>query len=109
MFSIKDLLGMSDYFAFLSANKNSYIEVMSKNTSHCWMIVEEKDDSYTLYHKHKISQEYHFQTTFGSLYDTVLDIVNHDEYQLRNRKPVRFKHQYENSYFNKMVAQYGVV
>ncbi len=105
MFTSKDLLSLS-YFVVMSNDNNSF-ELQSKNTEHCWKIVEEKD-WYVLYHKHHSEDPYHFQTSFGTLFDTVLDIVNHDEYQLRGRKPVKIKKQLGESYFDILISEYGL-
>jgi hypothetical protein len=106
MFTSKDLLSMS-YFTILS-NQNNAFELQSKNTEHCWKIVEQQKEWFVLYHKHHIEDNYHFQTSFGTLFDTVLDIVDHDEYQLRGRKPVKNKKQLAGSYFDVLIAQYGL-
>ena len=73
-----------EYFTILNrAGKN--IEVMSNNTGHCWNLIYEKD-CYTIMHKHELSDPYHYQTCIGSLYDVVLYIVGHDEYQMRKNE-----------------------
>ncbi len=96
------------YFTVLSQNGKS-IELQSNNTGHCWNLVYE-EGGYTLYHKHHIEENYHYQTGFGSLYDTILDIVSHDEYQMRNRNMVSVDEEKRSgSYFWRLINTYGVV
>lgn len=67
-----------------------YIEMMSKNTGHCWVIkyCDRKEDyPYILFHKHGMSIPFyhkHWQTT--SFERAVKSIKSHDSYVLsRNR------------------------
>ncbi|MCU6732193.1 hypothetical protein [Diplocloster agilis] len=96
-----------EYFTILNrAGKN--IEVMSNNTGHCWNLIYEKD-CYTIMHKHELSDPYHYQTCIGSLYDVVLYIVGHDEYQMRNRHNVSVEEEKRSgSYFWKLIDIYGL-
>lgn len=96
-----------EYFTILNrAGKN--IEVMSNNTGHCWNLIYEKD-CYTIMHKHELSDPYHYQTCIGSLYDVVLYIVGHDEYQMRNRHNVSAEEEKRSgSYFWKLIDIYGL-
>ncbi len=106
MFTKEDLKEIT-YFNILSMSEKEH-EIQSKNTKHYWHIVRESEYSYVLFHKHHAGDDYHFQTSYGSLFDAVLDIVNHDEYQLRGRKPARFKWQRENTFFNELIKIYGM-
>ena len=49
----------------------------------------------------------HYQTSVLSIEDCLLEIVNHDEYQLRGRKPARFKPRY--SFFDVIVRAYQAI
>ena len=96
-----------EYFTILSsAGKN--IEIMSNNTGHCWNLMYEKN-CYTIMHKHELNDPYHYQTCIGSLYDVVLYIVGHDEYQMRNRHNVSVEEEKRSSsYFWKLIDIYGL-
>lgn len=81
---------------------------MSNNTGHCWNLIYEKD-CYTIMHKHELSDPYHYQTCIGSLYDVVLYIVGHDEYQMRNRHNVSVEEEKRSgSYCWKLIDIYGL-
>ncbi len=71
------------YFEILRRT-DDYIEIMSKNTRHCWIIHKHKfNDNMKvyLYHKHKQKQPYyhrHWQTY--SVKRAVESIISHDNY-----------------------------
>ena len=95
------------YFTVLSEEGKS-IEIQSNNTGHCWNLVYE-NNGYSMYHKHHIEEEYHYQTDLGNLYDTILYIVGHDEYQMRNRNTISVdEEKRSNSYFWKLIDIYGL-
>ena len=95
------------YFTILSKEGNN-IEIKSNNTGHCWTLIYE-ENTYTLMHKHNLNDKYHFQTIIGTLYDTVLYIVGHDEYQMRNRNTVSVEEEKRsNSYFWRLIDIYGL-
>lgn len=65
---------------------------------------------HTFYHKHHIEEEYHYQTDLGTLYDTILYIVGHDEYQMRNRNTISVdEEKRSDSYFWRLIETYGIV
>ena len=95
------------YFTILSQDGRN-IEIKSNNTGHCWNLIYE-ENTYTLMHKHDQKDNYHFQTIIGNLYDTILYIVGHDEYQMRNRNTVSVEEEKRsNSYFWKLIDIYGL-
>ncbi|MDC7279384.1 hypothetical protein NXH64_07685 [Butyrivibrio fibrisolvens] len=56
-----------------------------------------------------LSDPYHYQTCIASLYDVVLYIVGHDEYQMRNRHNVSVEEEKRSgSYFWKLIDIYGL-
>ena len=96
------------YFSVLSKNGNN-LELQSNNTCHCWRLVFD-GYGYSIYHKHNIADNYHYQTDCGSLYDCVLYIVSHDEYQMRKRKNIGVAAEKKSgSYFWRLIDIYGVV
>ncbi|WP_044914155.1 hypothetical protein [Butyrivibrio sp. WCE2006] len=99
MFTEKDIQGLG-YFEVMSLSET--IELLSRNTLHCWMIYV-KGTIYELYHKHSIFDEYHHQTDYGSLFDCILDIVLHDEYQMNGRKNPKYNAK---SYVDELITIY---
>ncbi len=87
MFTTEDLLTMDDNFDFLYVD-DSTIEMQSKNTRRYWVILIEGPKAYRCLHKHHFCDTYHSQ----SLFDVILDIVFHDEYQLRGRRSIKYPH-----------------
>ena len=107
MFTANDLLGLS-YFTVLYYDKAAdEYEIQSNNTKHCWHLIP-YGAGYDLMHKHHMEDKYHYQTSFGNLFDAILDIVDHDEYQLRGRKPVKHEWELKNSYFDVLIKEYGL-
>ena len=105
--AMKEDLPEEPYFTILSQDGRN-IEIKSNNTGHCWNLIYE-ENTYTLMHKHDQKDNYHFQTIIGNLYDTILYIVGHDEYQMRNRNTVSVEEEKRsNSYFWKLIDIYGL-
>lgn len=102
MFTSKDLFTLP-YFSILKWEDNSY-EIQSNNTKHCWKIHVVNPRYHELLHKHHQRDRYHKQTSFCSLYEIVLDIIEHDEYQLR-KKGIKIRK--EDSYFEFFLKEYG--
>jgi hypothetical protein len=92
MLTKKDLLLISsDYFMILKRTK-FYLELVSKNTGHCWTIYKHgSPDKYPvwLYHKHKkLDQCYHLHRRTGSVEFALKEIQQHDKYHLSGRKNI---------------------
>ena len=108
MFTTLDMLSL-DYFNILDIGATGNWELQSKNTGHCWKL-EYEDNGYSMYHKHHIEDDYHYQTDIGNIYDVVLYIVSHDEYQMRGRRTIsREEELRRGSLFFKLIEKYGVV
>ncbi len=107
MFTCEDMLSL-DYFDVLSSDAEGNWELQSKNTGHCWKLLYE-NHGYCMYHKHHIEDDYHYQTDVGNIYDVVLYIVGHDEYQMRGRKTISREEEIRRgSYFFKLIDIYGL-
>ena len=107
MFTANEMLSLN-YFNVLSERENGSWELQSKNTQHCWKLIYD-NHGYSMYHKHHIEDEYHYQTDTGSLFDTVLYIVGHDEYQMRGRKTITREQELRHgSYFFTLIDIYGL-
>lgn len=86
MYSDTDLaVILNGYFIVLSLQVDSCI-LKSKNTRHSWKIQQSDDGYYILLHKHNDYDKFHFQRGCASIEDSILEIVEHDEYQLRGRR-----------------------
>ena len=107
MFTCEDMLSL-DYFDVLSSDAEGNWELQSKNTGHCWKLLYE-NHGYCMYHKHHIEDDYHYQTDVGNIYDVVLYIVGHEEYQMRGRKTISREEEIRRgSYFFKLIDIYGL-
>ena len=106
MFTTKDPIFM-DYFTILAATPALY-ELKSNNTGHFWKLIK-MGNVYRMMHKHNEKDKYHYQTDTGNLYDSILYIVSHDEFQLRGRKHISFEHEKKHeSLFWKLIENYGL-
>ena len=97
MFSKKEMkLFRGGYFTIIRIEEN-YIEVVSNNTRHQWIIFKRSIDSnklVTLYHKHTADTKYyhkHWETWTVAM--AVESIKNHDTYMIENGKTVRWMKQ----------------
>ena len=107
MFTTDDMLSL-DYFSVLSSTESGDWELQSKNTEHCWKLVYD-NNGYSMYHKHHIEDPYHYQTDVGNIFDVVLYIVGHDEYQMRGRRNIsRQEELRRGSYFFTLIDIYGL-
>lgn len=92
MFNKRDLEQISeDYFEIVKIAPY-YVEFMSKNTQHCWIIykmgVSDKFP-FWLYHKHKKEHQcYHLQPKKKSIKSTLNEIKQHDLYYKTGRKNI---------------------
>lgn len=92
MLTKKDLQQVSLNEFVILKQTNYYIELISKNTGHCWTIYKHgSSDKYPvwLYHKHSQKDQcYHLQRKKGSVKAAIKEIQVHDQYQLSGRKKV---------------------
>ena len=69
---------------------DDYVEVMSKNTGHCWIIKQcllGSDYPYLLYHKHKISTPYyHKHQKVYTFLRAIQAIKSHDKFVISSEK-----------------------
>ena len=92
MLTKKDLLLISSEYFVILKKTNYYIEVLSKNTRHCWMIYKHGSvDRYPvwIYHKHRQKDLcYHLHRKKRSVEAAIKEIESHDKYQSAGRKKV---------------------
>jgi hypothetical protein len=71
------------YFTIIREEER-FVEVKSKNTGHCWMILKKTYDAnkpVVLYHKHQINDEwYHEHWKIWTVESAVKSIKSHDAY-----------------------------
>ena len=83
----KRLLG-GGYFIIIREDER-FIEVMSKNTGHCWMVFKkayDHDKPVVLYHKHtEDTKWYHEHWKTCTVKKAVASIKSHDDYVLKNK------------------------
>ncbi len=100
MFRSKDVDIMTiPYFEIIRENKSMY-EIRSKCTGHYWAIVpltSRRGVYYQLLHKYHEEDNYHFQLDCPSVLDAVLEIINHDDYKIKEKRPI----------FEEVLAEYG--
>ena len=107
MFTTDNMLAL-DYFNVLSSTEKGDWELQSKNTEHCWKLIHDHE-GYSMYHKHHLEDQYHYQSEMGNIFDSVLYIVGHDEYQMRGRKNISREEEIgQGSYFFTLINTYGL-
>ena len=87
MFTQKDIRLCSDpYFTVLRmCLEDNYIELKSKNTSHCW-IIKKIAAKTTLYHKHSETDAYyHKHSLMFTVSQAIEQIKSHDTYVLEHK------------------------
>lgn len=92
MINKRDLAKISEEYFEIIRVTSCYVELMSKNTQHCWIVykvgVTEKFPVW-LYHKHsKDNQCYHLQRKKKSFKSTLSEIQSHDMYCITGRKSI---------------------
>ncbi len=103
MYTATDLKIIHNAYFSLLEFASDHVELLSNNTKHCWLIVQ-KQNYFLLYHKHHLYEEYHLHASTTSIQDCFLNIVDHDEFQLRGRKPAR--RPVINSFFDTIINEY---
>ena len=104
MYASTDLFVIqSGYFTVIKLGIDC-CEIKSNNTRHTWRISQSTDGYFVLLHKHRDKDKFHFHRGCISIEDCLLEIVGHDDYQLRGRKPERFKRR---TYFDDIIDIYN--
>ena len=91
------------YFQIIKFHPN-YCILKSKNTGHRWHISQSTDGYFILLHKHHEKEDFHFQRGCVTVEDCMLEIAGHDDFQLRGRKPERYKRR---TFFDDIVEIYS--
>ena len=76
---------LSSYFTIINTTKKT-CELKSNASYHYWRIIATHEANlhfFILEHKYTDKKKYHYQTEAASLLDTVLYIVDHDEYIIK--------------------------
>ena len=104
MYSSTDLFVIQNgYFTVIALEVDCCV-IKSNNTRHSWKITQSSDGYFILLHKHHDKDNFHFHRGCISVEDCLLEIVGHDDYQLRGRKPERIKRR---TYFDDIVDIYN--
>lgn len=85
MFTLKEKKLLREPYFTLIRETDNFIEVISENTKHCWIVFKNTNSKHpiTLYHKHSEKHEYyhrHYDTYTVAL--AVVSIKSHDKYVL---------------------------
>lgn len=89
MFTKKELSLISDSYFSILCTSETFIELKSNNTGHCWIIQKHFHQGkfpIWLHHKHKQNDPYyhkHWQTFTVAL--AVQSIKSHDDYELKKQ------------------------
>ena len=81
MFSRNEKSILSDNYFLIVREEEKFIEIMSKNTGHCWIIYKKSgvaDKPIDLYHKHTKATQYyhkHWQTYFCDFVGICFDLI----------------------------------
>ena len=86
MFLKRELTLVNDKYFFIIQQTDDYIELMSNNSNHCWIIKKcggYGKYHYLLYHKHQREiPYYHKHWRTYSFQDSIKSIKSHDNYIL---------------------------
>lgn len=86
LFSKQEMKLLKDEYFVVIRREDRFVEVMSKNTQHCWMVFKKRskvDRPVCLYHKHtRDTQWYHLHWETKTVAGAVKDIKDHDSYVL---------------------------
>lgn len=103
-FNFKDMVSLNYFDVLFTCDDITLIK--SINTGDRWMLRNE-GYYYTIRHSHG-KGNYHHQTEVGTLFDAVLYIVSHDEFQMRNRRPfTKTEERSTGTFFFELVEMYG--
>lgn len=91
MFSTEELESLDrSYFSVICADAYD-ITIMSKNTGHVWFIHNLEPGSCIIFHKHRVSDQYHTHGRSNTMARAIRSIKSHDQFQLNGRRHVRKK------------------
>ena len=104
-YTSNDLSIIYDPYFKLICLSNRKCELQSLNTGHFWHI-RFTQGVFMLFHKYHLHDSFHFQAVAPSIFDCLLTIADHDEFQQRGRKSST--HYPKNSFFDKIIDTYNV-
>ena len=106
LFSKKEMSMFRDKYFKIIREEGKYVEVMSVNTGHCWIVFKktyEGGKPITLYHKHTMKTEYyHLHWETYTVESAIKSIKGHDKYILSHGETIRWMR-------NKGAAKYGAI
>lgn len=84
----RDKVALSPVFFDILETEDDHILLLSKFTSHKWKLIS-SGSTILIYHAHNITDKLHYQTEALDVYNAMLYILDHEDYQLNNRKKDR--------------------
>lgn len=103
----RDIISLSPEFFEILESGDDYILLLSKFTSHTWKLVS--SNSYILiYHAHHIENKLHYQTDAFDVFNAILYILDHEDYQLNNRRSRRTFVTRQLQFSNSLMEAYGL-
>ena len=84
----RDTVSLSPQFFDVIDRGEDYILLVSKFTSHKWKLVY-SNEFISIYHAHSVEDNLHYQTSCLDVYNYMLYILDHEDYQLNDRKRER--------------------
>jgi hypothetical protein len=90
MLSKKEVALISVRYFLIIRQTEDYIELMSKNTMHCWILkkcVSKSKYPYLLYHKHQSDIPYYHKHRYTyTILESIKSIKSHDYYVINGYK-----------------------
>lgn len=96
----------SEFFDILEKN-DEYILLLSKFASHKWKLVS-SESTILIYHSHNLNDELHYQSAALDVYNAMLYILDHEDYQLNNRRKKRVFVTQQLQFNTLLMATYGL-
>lgn len=103
----RDIVSLSSEFFEILEREDDYILLLSKFTSHKWKLVS-SDSFILIYHAHHVEDKLHYQTEAFDVYNAMLYILDHEDYQLNNRRKRRVVVTKQLQFNNSLMAVYGL-
>ena len=89
MFTLREIQSIdTNYFHIIDANLFT-VTVQSQSTKHCWHIEHQSYPHFSsckIYHTHNTSTPYHLHGHATTLHKALIQIMEHDAFQLNHRK-----------------------
>ena len=103
----RDIVSLSPHLFDMIEKEDNYILLISKFTFHKWKLGV-SEHFIEIYHSHSLKEELHYQTSCLDIYNAMLYILDHEDYQLNNRKKVRVLNSQYQQFSKSLIKIYGL-